>query len=88
MRSQAPAEFWLHFDRLPADIQRLAKKNFSLFAEDSSPPSLRFKPFHGSLWSARIGEPYRAVARKDAECWTWFWIGTHEAYNKLGKQLR
>jgi len=88
VKSRAPAEFWAHFDRLPRGIQQLAKKNFALFEEDQSHPSLRFKPFFGSLWSARVGDHYRAVARKDPGYWTWFWIGTHEEYNKLGRRLR
>ena len=88
MNSRAPTEFWAHFNRLPREIQQLAKKNFALFREDQCHPSLRFKPFSGSLWSARVGEHYRAVARKDAQHWSWFWIGTHEEYNKLGKRLR
>ena len=40
------------------------------------------------LWSVRVGDHYRAVARKKADHWMWFWIGSHEEYNHLAKRLR
>jgi len=51
-------------------------------------PSLQFKPLVGEVWSVRIGDHYRALARRHDDLVVWFWIGTHEAYNKLINQLR
>ena len=31
----------------------------------------------------KIGRSYRAIGRRHGEDLYWFWIGTHEAYNRL-----
>ncbi len=49
---------------------------------------MQFKPVVRNVWSARIGDHYRALAQKDSDVFVWFWIGTHEDYNNLLKQLR
>jgi hypothetical protein len=49
---------------------------------------MQFKPLVGNVWSVRIGDHYRAVAQKHADLVVWFWIGTHEDYNNLVRQLR
>ena len=49
---------------------------------------MQFKPLLGDVWSARIGEHYRALARRNSELIVWFWIGSHEEYNQFVKQLR
>jgi hypothetical protein len=52
-------------------------------------PSLQFKPIHPSkpIYSVRIGIGWRAVGVKDNDTMVWFWIGSHEEYNKLISQL-
>jgi len=49
---------------------------------------MQFKPVAGSVWSVRIGDHYRAIAQKDTDLVVWFWIGSHEDYNKFVRQLR
>jgi hypothetical protein len=49
---------------------------------------MQFKPIAGNVWSARIGDHYRALARRDRDLIVWFWIGTHEDYNDFVRQLR
>ena len=48
---------------------------------------MQFKPLRADVWSVRIGDHYRALARRDGELVVWFWIGTHEEYNDLVRQL-
>jgi hypothetical protein len=49
---------------------------------------MQFKPLVGNVWSVRIGDHYRALARRDGDFVVWFWIGTHEEYNNFVRQLR
>ena len=44
---------------------------------------MQFKPLIGNVWSVRIGDHYRALARRDGDLVVWFWIGTHEGYNNF-----
>lgn len=57
-------EFWQHFERLPEEIQRLAKKDFELL--NPRHPSLRLKKA-GQFWTVRVGIHYRAIAKERAE---------------------
>ena len=36
-------------------------------------------------WSARVTDAYRALALREGNTLTWFWIGTHEGYERLLK---
>ena len=82
MRHRANPKFWRYYGQLPEEIQRLAKKNFTLLKRDSHHPSLHFKKV-GRFWSARIGMHYRAVAVEDGEGFVWFWIGRHDEYDLI-----
>ncbi|HEX3889478.1 MAG TPA: hypothetical protein VHX90_01390 [Verrucomicrobiae bacterium] len=75
-------EFWQHFNRLPEEIQRLAKKDFELLKQNPRHPSLRLKKA-GEFWTARVGIHYRAVAKERTEGLNWFWIGHHSEYDRL-----
>ena len=69
---------------LPAEVQRLAAKNYKLWLENERHPSIQFKPFKRNLWSARVGAHYRACGVWiGADAFQWTWIGSHEDYNKL-----
>jgi hypothetical protein len=88
VKSYAPAEFWQHYNRLPSAAQKLADKTFAFFKRDPLYPSLHFKEIRKGIWSVRIGDHYRALAKRRPDGWMWFWIGTHEEYNKLVKRVR
>jgi hypothetical protein len=75
-------EFWGHFNLLPEDIQRLAKKDFELLKQNPRHPSLRLKKA-GNFWTVRVGIHYRAVAKERTEGLNWFWIGHHSEYDRL-----
>lgn len=86
MRSHTTESFEKLYDQLPEHIQKLADEAYELFKQDADYPSLDFKKRKGSsssTYSVRIGAHYRALAiEKDGELY-WYWIGSHEAYNKL-----
>ena len=74
----------MHYRRLPPEIRDLADKNFSLLKLEPRHPSLRLKKLEGSdLWSVRVGLRYRALAKRRAEGFVWFWIGRHGEYDRL-----
>jgi len=78
----ASPEFWGLYKTLPQSVQDLADRNFALLKNDTRHPSLHLKKV-GRYWSVRIGIRYRAVAVEVADGLLWFWIGSHEDYNKL-----
>jgi hypothetical protein len=45
-------------------------------------PSLHFKRV-GKYWSVRIGSDFRALGIDSRKGILWFWIGTHEEYERL-----
>jgi len=81
-RSKALPEFWRLYDSLPEQIQRRAGKQFRLFSQNPAHPSIQLKPI-GGLWSARVNDDYRALAVREKDVFTWFWIGTHDEYERL-----
>jgi len=81
---QANPVFWKCYHRLPDHIQKLADNSFQLLKKDSHHPSLHFKKV-GRFRSVRVGMHYRAMGVDSPQGIVWFWIGTHEEYNKLMK---
>lgn len=82
MNHHASFEFWSCYRALPAAVQDLANKSFSLLKADSKHPSLHLKKV-GRLWSARVGLHHRAVAVDAPDGLLWFWIGTHAEYDTV-----
>lgn len=85
MKHEAPSVFWRHFEALPAEVQELARKNFALLRVNPMHASLHFKQLRPGLWSARVGQHYRALAVPIKEGFRWFWIGSHAEYDQLIK---
>lgn len=85
MRSRTAASFWTHFDKLPPFVQRRARRAYALWRDDPSHPSLKFKRLYvdEDLWSIRVGPSWRALAVREGDVLTWFWIGSHADYDKL-----
>ena len=86
-RSVPFRSFWKLYAELPVEIRRLADKQFALFVENPHHPSLGFA-LKGRVYTVEIGRSHRAVARLRDGTYFWFWIGSHEAYNKLLKRVR
>jgi len=80
--SRTLPEFWHQYDALPQEIQRRASKQYAIFAENPQHPSLQLKPV-GEFWSVRVTSAYRALAVRDGNIFTWFWIGTHQEYERM-----
>jgi len=80
------SRFWKCFDNLPHPIQTIAEENFKLLKENPRHPSLHFKKI-GKLWSIRTGLNYRALAVEDGSDFIWVWIGTHNEYERMIKQM-
>ena len=60
----------------------MADRCYVQLKADPSHPSLHYKRI-GSLWSARVGLHYRALAVEAGEDRAWFWIGSHADYDRL-----
>ena len=87
MKSFRSPNFKKLFLNLPLEIKRLAYKNYILWKNNHLYPSIRYKDIGNNLRSVRIGDHYRAIGTVDADVIIWFWIGTHEEYNKIIKGL-
>jgi len=82
MKSSTKASFRKRLQALPADVRQLAYKNFRLWLRDPHHPSLQFKKV-GRFWSARVGLQHRALAVVINDEVQWFWIGSHDEYERL-----
>ena len=84
MISLTSERFWRLYGSLPSDAKDAARKAFALWADNPNHPSLRFKPLRGSgnCWSVRVGQQYRAVGVREGDTIIWFWIGTHNEFDK------
>lgn len=85
MKSRLTPEFRKCFERLPLRVQEQARKAYGLFKENPYHPSLHFKcvDTQEAIYSARVGISYRVLGTKEGDTILWYWIGTHEEYNKL-----
>ena len=75
--------FWKCFEALPAAVQKLAREKYALWKRDPYHASLRFEERRNGICVIRIGNHYRAVALREGDVVAWFWIGTHEEYNRF-----
>jgi hypothetical protein len=82
MRHRTTPRFWEHYRSLPTEVRDLADKNFRLLQSNPRHPSLQFKKV-GTVWSARVGLAYRALAVEDGEDFLWVWIGSHDDYDRM-----
>lgn len=85
MESRTTRRFRELLDALPAEIQKRARRAYTLFRENPNHPSLRFKNVHTTapIYSARVSLDYRAVGVIQNDVIIWFWIGTHADYERV-----
>ena len=85
MRNKRSKQFNRLFDQLPVRVQRQAEATYQLFKRDPYHPSLHFKRVNSQdpVYSVRIGKHYRALGLWEGDMITWYWIGSHEDYNKV-----
>ena len=85
MKSSTTPDFWASYGELPQEIRRRARRAYRLWRVNPRHPSLRFKKV-GAVWSVRIGRDYRALSLLQDDTFFWFWIGTHDEYERLLSQ--
>ncbi|MDY6988248.1 MAG: hypothetical protein SWQ30_09345 [Thermodesulfobacteriota bacterium] len=85
MKSATVQSFWEQYRNLNQQIRSRAKKAYQLWAEDPFHPSLRFKCINRdeNIWSVRITLGYRALGVLDEDTVTWFWVGSHDEYERF-----
>jgi len=83
--SRVRPSFWRAYEALDPRVQEAARRSYSLFEADPAHPSLRFKKLagHERIWSVRINDSYRALAERGGDTVIWFWIGSHNEFDKL-----
>ena len=90
MKSELTDEFIKCFADLPERVKKTARKNYKLWKQNPSHPSLEFKKLNTKqpTYSVRAGTGWRAVGViKDSETVVWFWIGSHSNYDSPLKNL-
>lgn len=85
MISRATPAFWRCLNALPSVQREAAQEAYELFMKDCGHPSLRFKKLAGEddVWSVRVTLDLRAVAHREGDTVTWFWIGPHKEFDQL-----
>jgi mRNA-degrading endonuclease RelE of RelBE toxin-antitoxin system len=75
------------YKSLPLPIRTIAKKQYKLFKINPYHSSLHFKRLHSNkpIYSARINKNYRTLGVIQENIIIWFWIGSHDDYDKLIK---
>ena len=90
MKSELTEDFVKSFAQLPARVKQTARKNYRLWKQNPSLPSLEFKKLNTKepLYSVRAGIGWRAIGvLKQPNTIVWFWIGSHSEYDKLLKRF-
>lgn len=88
IKSKRTKNFRQLFKKLPENIKDNAQKQYELFQNDPSHPSLRTKPIGSTrnkkfkIYEVSIGVGYRATYFLDGNVYIWFWIGTHNSFDK------
>ena len=83
MTGKAHRRFWKNFEKLPPKVQDLARKKYALWKKDPFHSSLGFEERRNNICVVRIGNNYRALGLREGDLIIWFWIGTHEDYNRF-----
>lgn len=81
MNSSTTPDFWSCYEALPPRVKARARAVYRLWLQNPRHPSLQFKKT-GNVWSLRIGGGYRALALPERGTLYWFWIGTHNEYER------
>ncbi len=88
MRFRRTVRFKREFQRLPGEIQRVARAKFALFSRNWRHPSLQVHKLEGVLWHGHqvfdlwITKQYRVLFVIDHDVAVSFSIGTHGIVSK------
>ncbi len=85
MTSATVASFWDAYLHLEKSVRTRVKKAYLLWMNDPFHPSLKFKCINQeeNIWSVRVTRGCRAVGVMDGNTVTWFWIGSHDGYERF-----
>ncbi len=89
MNSRLTEAFLECFAALPEVVKGQARKAYRLWRQNPSHPGLQFKRVHTRepVFSVRVGQGWRALGLMDQGTIYWFWIGSHDEYERLLGQL-
>ena len=89
MKSITTTQFWKRYDALPGDVQRRADAAYQLWQTNPHAHGLYFKRVSQKqpVYSVRTSRGYRALGLLQGAAVLWFWIGAHNEYDRLLKQL-
>lgn len=89
MNSHTLPQFWKLYDRLPPNVRRRASLTYRAWKKNPDTPGLHFKRVGNTrpVYSIRIGSHYRALGLLHGDTVTWFWIGSHDEYERLLKHM-
>jgi hypothetical protein len=85
MISATLPSFWDAYFSLDANTRNSAKKAYQIWRGNPFYPSLHFKCINNveNIWSVRITRNYRAVGILERDTVTWFWVGSHDDYERF-----
>jgi hypothetical protein len=82
--SRGTPEFWNLYRSLPPDIRLAARETYRKFAANPAHPGLQLERLRADprAWSVRVTRNYRSVALRCGDDWLWFWIGSHQDFDR------
>lgn len=85
MKSATLPSFWSNYKSLNNEVKQGARKAYRLWSENPFHPSLHFKCINDKedIWSLRVTRGYRAIRTLENDTVTWFWIGSHDDYERF-----
>ena len=85
MISRGTEIFWKLYRGLPVETRIAAGVAHKKFRENPAHPGLQLERLRKDprLWSVRVTQDYRAVARRyENDEWVWIWIGSHKDFDR------
>lgn len=85
MKSETLPSFWAAYQPLNESVKRATRKAYRLWTENPFHPSLHFKcvSTEEDVWAVRVTLGFRALGIMEGDTVTWFWIGSHDEYERF-----
>lgn len=89
MKSITTSQFWKNYDQLPEEVKIRADSAYELWQINPNAHGLYFKRVgkRKPVYSVRVGSGYRSLGILEGDAVVWFWIGTHDEYERILKHL-
>lgn len=89
MKSTTTSKFWKGYYALPHAVQIRADRAYQIWQHNPNARGLYFKRVgkQKPIYSIRIGKGYRALGIIHGDTILWFWIGSHDEYERLLKHM-